>query len=675
MKATTKSYLFIAAVFVAATVIISFFLPRQTAIGLDFSEGKPWKFEQLTAPFSFAVYKSERVLQEERAEIMSAQRPYYVLEENKGADALEAYEAAYRKELYLLVGPMLNRQINAKLTELYGAGIIGSGDLKRLQADSISTIMLIRHNVASPKPVGELYTVQQAYEMLMAIDSTLWGRHALQSSNLNDYIQPNLRYDAIKSEAALNEALETISLTSKVIQKDQKIIGTGDMVDEEHYQTLLSYQHELNKRIDERGVQMTFVGQVLLVLLLVGAYVMYLVNYRRAYLFERNKLLFLVTQLTLYPIIASWILEAGDGLMIIPLAMAPVMINIFLDARTAFITHTIITLIISLIVPDPFVFVLLQFTAGIAAIYSLTELTARSQIFRVALVVVICYSLVFFGYELITRSALNLFDKRMYINFLLNGVLLLFTYPLMLLYEKLFRFTSDVTLMELSNFNMKLLRQLSENAPGTFQHSIQVSNLAAAAANKVGASSLLVRTGAMYHDIGKLENPIFFPEPQGNTNPHACLPYEQSAKIIINHVHDGLRLAEKHNLPAAIRDFIATHHGCSKAKYFYISYKNEHPGEEVDESLFTYPGPAPHSMETAILMMADAVEAASRSLPEYTEESISNLIDRIIDGQVKEGHFNNCPITFKDITDIKTVFREKLRTVYHTRISYPELKR
>ena len=245
----------------------------------------------------------------------------------------------------------------------------------------------------------------------------------------------------------------------------------------------------------------------------------------------------------------------------------------------------------------------------------------------------------------------------------------------MLLYEKLFRFTSDVTLMELSNFNIKLLRQLSEDAPGTFQHSMQVSNLAAAAANKVGASSLLVRTGALYHDIGKLENPVFFTENQGNTNPHACLPYEQSASIIINHVRDGLRMAEKHNLPQAIKDFIATHHGKSKAKYFYISYKNEHPGEEIDEHIFTYPGPAPHSMETAILMMADAVEAASRSLPEYTEESISNLVDRVVDGQVSEGHFKECPITFRDIHDIKTVFKEKLRTIYHTRISYPELKK
>ena len=675
MKQTTKSYLFIATIFVAATITISVFLPRERAISFDFEEGKPWKYEQLTSTFSFAVYKSERALQQERAEVMAAQRPYYIMDTNKGVLAIDSFEVAYKRELYLLVSSTLRQKLAKCLSELYDSGIISSDDLSRLQTDSITTIMLVKHNVATPKPVDELLTVQKAYERIMAIDTTRWGRYTLQSSNLNDYIQPNLRYDVIKSEAVLSEALESISLTSKVIQKDQKIIGAGDMVDEEHYQTLLSYQQELNKRIDERGIQMTFIGQVLLVIVFIVAYVLYLFNYRRSYLTQCNKLLFLVTQLVLFPVVTSWILNISDDLMIVPLVMAPVMINIFLDARTAYITHTTIVLLISLIVPEPFVFVLLQLMAGIAAIYSLTELTERIQIFRVALIVAVCYCLVFFGYELITKTAFALFNRRMYLQFLLNGVLLLFTYPLMLLYEKLFHFTSDVTLMELSNFNIKLLRQLSENAPGTFQHSIQVSNLAAAAANKVGASSLLVRTGAMYHDIGKLENPIFFTENQGNTNPHACLPYEQSAKIIINHVTDGLRLAEKHNLPAAIKDFIATHHGLSKAKYFYISYQNEHPGEEIDESLFTYPGPDPHSMETAILMMADSVEAASRSLSEYTEENIANVVDRVIDSQIAEGRFRNCPITFKDITDIKIVFKEKLRTVHHARISYPELKK
>ena len=675
MKPATKQRLFIATVFVAVVTTISFFLPREKAVNIDFTEGKPWRYEQLTAPFDFAVTKSEDALERERAEVLAAQRPYYAKEYAIGVAAVDSFSAFYNRELHYIVSTRLQQKITDQLQKIYSNGIISSNDLSRLNADSIGTIMLIEQHRAKPFRVEELYTVQQAYESLMSIDTTHWGRYALRNSNLNDYIVPNIRYDATKSEAARREALNAISPNSGVVLKGQKIIGSGEMVDEEIYQALVSYRNELNKRIDEQGIQMTLIGQVLLVVLLIGAFVMYLINYRRSYLYERNKLLFLATQLVIFPLAAAGIVTNGGALMIIPFAMAPVMVSVFLDARTAFMTHLVITLVCSIFVPDPFVFVLLQLTAGIASIYSLTELTERSQIFRVALVAILSYCFVYFGYELINKSSLIAFNRGIFAHFLLNGVLLLFTYPLMLLYEKLFRFTSDVTLMELSNFNIKLLRQLSEEAPGTFQHSIQVSNLAAAAANKIGASSLLVRTGAMYHDIGKIENPIFFTENQGTTNPHACLPYEKSAQIIINHVNAGLRLAEKHHLPEAIKDFIRTHHGCSKAKYFYISYKNEHPGEEVDESLFTYPGPAPHSMETAILMMADAVEAASRSLPEYTEEKIANLVDRNIDGQVSEGNYAACPITFKDISDIKAVFKEKLRTMYHARISYPELKK
>lgn len=675
MKTNTQQKIFITAVFTAVVIVICLLLPREKTVNLEFAEGKPWRYEQLTAPFDFAITKSEATLQRERAKVLAAQRPYYTKDAKVGEAAIDSFTTFYGNELHHIASKMLKKKILTQLQNIYNTGIIGSNDLERLQEDSISTIMLIEQTWARPANAQDLYTVQQAYESLMAIDTTLLGRYVLRQSNLNDYITPNIRYDVAKSEAARRDAIEAIAPNSGVILTGQKIIGTGEMVDETLYQVLVSYRNELNKRIDERGLQMTFIGQVLLVILLVGAFLAYLMSYRRSYFYERNKLLFLATQLTLFPCIASWIMTNGNGLMIIPFAMAPVMIKIFLDARTAFMTHLVIILITSLVVPDPFMFVLLQLTVGLAAIYSINELTERSQIFRVALVAILCYSLVFFGYELVTKSALVMFNKRIYVHFLLNGALLLFTYPLMLLYEKLFRFTSDVTLMELSNFNIKLLRQLSENAPGTFQHSIQVSNLAAAAANKVGASSLLVRTGAMYHDIGKLENPSFFTENQGGTNPHACLPYEKSAGIIINHVHDGLRLADKFHLPEVIKDFIRTHHGLSKAKYFYISYMNEHPGEEVDEAMFTYPGPNPHSMETAILMMADAVEAASRSLPEYTEESIANLVGRIIDGQVAEGYFKECPITFKDITDIKNVFREKLKTIYHTRITYPTLKK
>ena len=337
--------------------------------------------------------------------------------------------------------------------------------------------------------------------------------------------------------------------------------------------------------------------------------------------------------------------------------------------------HMVSILMCSIVLRYPYEFLLLQTVAGLTAIHSLRELSQRSQLFRTAFCITLLYCLTYFSYELITENDLSKLNAAMYVNFLINGVLLLFTYPFLFVVEKMFGFTSNVTLVELSNINHPLLRQLSEVAPGTFQHTMQVANLAAEAANKIGAKSQLVRTGALYHDIGKMGNPVFFTENQNGVNPHKNLTYEQSAQVVINHVTYGMKLAEKHNLPKVIRDFITTHHGAGKTKYFYISYMNEHPGEPIDESIFTYPGPNPWTREQAILMMADSVEAASHSLKEYTEESINGLVDKIIDSQMADGFFRECPITFKDIATIKALFKEKLKAVYHTRISYPELKK
>ena len=300
----------------------------------------------------------------------------------------------------------------------------------------------------------------------------------------------------------------------------------------------------------------------------------------------------------------------------------------------------------------------------------------RSQLLMTAIYVFVVYCVCYTISLLLETGNLENFSTRIIGMLGVNCVLLSFAYFLVVLVEKIFGFTSTVTLVELSDINNKLLRRLAEEAPGTFQHSMQVANLAAEAANRIGAKSQLVRTGALYHDIGKMENPVFFTENQsGGVNPHKNLGYEQSAQVVISHVTDGLKLAEKNNLPKVIKDFITTHHGRGKTKYFYISWKNEHPGEDPNEEAFTYPGPNPFTKEQAILMMADSVEAASRSLPEYTEESISNLVDKIIDSQVAEGYFKECPITFKDIATVKNVFKEKLKTIYHTRISYPELKK
>jgi hypothetical protein len=359
---------------------------------------------------------------------------------------------------------------------------------------------------------------------------------------------------------------------------------------------------------------------------------------------------------------------------ILPYAMVPIFVRVFMDSRTAFMTHTIMVLVCATMLQHPYEFVVIELIAGLAAITSLRELSQRSQLFKTAIVITVTSIIVNLSFDWMTAETITQIDYSTYNSIIANGVILLFAYPLLYLIEKTFGFTSDITLIELSNTNSPLLRQMSEVAPGTFNHSIQVANLAGEIANKIGAKAQLVRTGALYHDIGKLANPIYFTENQSGIDPHETLTDIESAQIIISHVTEGLKMADKYNLPQVIRDFIATHHGQGKAKFFYIRYHNEHPDEPVDDLLFTYPGPNPFTREQACLMMADTVEAASRSLPDFTEQSIRGLVERLIDTQVAEGYFRECPITFRDIQYAKTVLIEKLKTIYHTRVSYPEKK-
>ena len=353
--------------------------------------------------------------------------------------------------------------------------------------------------------------------------------------------------------------------------------------------------------------------------------------------------------------------------------MTPIFIRVFMDSRTAFTTHTIMVLLCAAAVKYQYEFIIVQMVAGFVAVYSLRELSQRAQLFKTALLVMLASGVIYLALQLMQDNEFLSIDKDMYKYFVVNGVLLLLAYPLMYLIEKTFGFTSNVTLFELSNTNKGLLRDLSEIAPGTFQHAITVGNLASEIANKIEANSLLVRTGALYHDIGKMANPVFFTENQAGVNPHEKMKFVESARIITSHVTEGIRLAEKANLPGIIKNFILTHHGNGMARYFYIKEQNAHPNEDIDKEPFMYPGPNPFTREQAILMMADAVEAASRSLKEYTEESISSLVNRIIDEQVSDGYFKECPITFRDIAQAKVVLIERLKSIYHTRIQYPEL--
>ena len=673
-----KNLIYKSLIFIATVSVIVYFLPNEGKFNYQFDINKPWKYGLLQASFDFPIYKNDLQVQKEQDRILADYQPYFQIDKEAEKNVLSKLREDYNKTLrHSLPGTDYVRYIERTLKALYEDGIIAGNDLKRMEEDSIIAIRLVDKNVATSRFIDQLYTVKEAYEYLLNADTTHYKKKILQQCNLNDYITPNLVYDEEKSEAAQKDLLSNISWANGFVLNGQKIIDRGEIVDEQTYNILESLRKEWEKRSDSvQEKRLTLAGQILYVGIFLFCFMAYLELFRADYYERKGTLTLLFALIVFFPVLSSIMVEQNlSSIYVVPFAMIPIIVRVFLDSRTAFMAHVTIILLCSITLRFPHEFILLQVVAGMVAIYSLRELSQRSQLLRTALVVFISYALLYFAFELIHEDDLTKLNTRMYIYFMINGILLLFAYPLLFLLEKIFGFTSDVTLVELSNINNSLLREMSEVAPGTFQHSLQMANLAAAAANKIGGKSQLVRTGALYHDIGKMVNPAFFTENQSGVNPHKSLSYEQSAQVIISHITDGLKLAEKHNLPKVIKDFISTHHGRGLTKYFYISYKNEHPDEEVYQENFRYPGPNPFTKEQAVLMMADSVEAASRSLPEYTEESISTLVDKIIDTQVSEGYFKECPITFKDIATVKALFKEKLKTMYHTRISYPELRK
>lgn len=674
-----RDLLYRALIFIGTVGVIVYFLPRDGKFNYQFDIDKPWKYGQLMATFDFPIYKADEVVKREQDSILSAFQPYFRLDKEIEKKALAKLKTDYQNHLReLLPSTDYVRFVEKTLSEVYRAGIVSTEELDTLHKDSVASFMVVDEKQAYRQATDKAYSVKDAYHYILTADSSRYRPEILRQCSLNEYLFPNLTYDAQRTEAARKEMLDNYSWANGIVLSGQKIIDRGEIVSRETYNILESLRKESIKRSESIGQKrLILAGQILFTGIFMLCFMLYLDSFRNDYYKRKGSLSLLFASIMFYCVLTG-IMVADNifNIYIIPYAMLPVILRVFLDSRTAFIAQTTTILICSICLRYPHEFILLQLSAGLVAILSLRELSQRSQLFRTAFLVILTYAAVYFAFELITENDLSKINGSMYTYFIVNGILLLFAYPLLFLVEKTFGFTSNVTLVELSNINNSLLRRMSETVPGTFQHSMQVANLAAEAANRIGAKSQLVRTGALYHDIGKMENPVFFTENQsGNVNPHKNLTYEQSAQAIISHVTDGLKLAEKHNLPTVIKDFITTHHGRGKTKYFYISWKNEHPDEEPDEEVFTYPGPNPFTKEQAVLMMADSVEAASRSLPEYTEESISHLVDKIIDSQVAEGSFKQCPVTFKDIDVVKTVFKEKLKTIYHTRISYPELKK
>ena len=679
MKFSWKDFLYKALIFAVTVSVIIYFLPRDSKFNYQFDLNRPWRYGQLIATFDFPIYKADNIIKQEQDSMLAHFQPYYRLDKQVAKNAVQRLQANYQTKLKdVLPSPAYVTHISRVLEDVFAAGVIPSEDRARMAGDSVSAIMVVNDNVATSRDLSRVFTIKEAYTHILMADTTRFNPAYLQQCDLNEYLQTNLTYEEERTNRAKEDMLANYSWAVGMVVSGQKIVDRGDLVDQHIYNILESYKKESAKRmeVDNQQNLLLLFGQILYVSLFVLALFLYLELYRPNYYNERSAISLLFSVVVFFCLATSFLVNRNlMTVYIIPYAMLPIIIRVFLDARTAVFTHVITIFICSICLHYPHEFILLQFAAGLAGVFSLSELSKRSQLFRSAFFVLLVYALLHAVLELISEGDIAKINFHIYVHFAINCILLLFTYPLLFLLEKTFRFTSNVTLVELSDINNRLLRQMSEMVPGTFQHSMQVSNLAAEAANRVGANSQLVRTGALYHDIGKMENPVFFTENQSGVNPHEKLSYEQSAQIVISHVTEGLKLAEKVGLPAVITDFIRTHHGLGKTKYFYISWMNGHPGETPDESTFSYPGPNPFTKEQAILMMADSVEAASRSLPVYTEESIGGLVDRIIDAQVSEGFFRECPITFKDIAIIKSVFKEKLRTMFHTRISYPEQRK
>lgn len=664
-------------VWVVSVILIVIAMPNTEKPRLAYIVNEPWMSSQLISPGEILIQKDAKQVEQEQQEALRNEFvPYYTFDEGIGKRYVSAFLEKYGEGTDT-VSAYLIQVVAEEMQKIYETGVMSQMDYSQmLEQDSLAAIMLVTNKEGGRCMVRDVYSIKSAYETLFT-DSRLDGvRSALMKMDINLFIHPNIRYDGQRSEQAKLDILATIPTNSGVMKQGQEIINRGEIVTEEKARMIDSYNNFLSSRSDKE-LYMTNVLQMLYVVVLFAMFMFYMKLFRHDYLEKPRSLAMAFTLITIFPIMNSLVMRwSPQSIYIVPLCLAPMFIRVFLDSRTAGMTHLIIVLICAATVSEKFEFIVVQSMAGLVAIYELKELSKRSQIFVTAIMIFLSYIVTFTILKYMDNREIT-FDalQQSYLCFVANGTLLLLTYPLMFLVEKMFGFVSPVTLFELSDTNRDLLRKLSEEAPGTFQHSIMVGNLAAAIATEVGAKSLLVRTGALYHDIGKMKHPVFFTENQSGVNPHTRLQPQDSARIIIGHVTEGLKIAEKNNIPDVIRVFIQTHHGKGLAKYFYNTYRNAHPDEEVDEKPFRYPGPNPFSQEQAILMMADAVEAASRSLNEYTEESISALVNKIIDSQVADGCFQDCPITFKDIATAKRVLIERLKTMYHTRIQYPELKK
>ena len=663
--------------FIIVGLLVLFFFPREGKFRYSFVEGRPWQYGLLIAPFDFPIYKTDDAIRNEQDSTLAQSLLYFRKDDAIAKKQLQLFSENSKHFPAMPQALNYKKYMEETLEKVYNAGILSANDYQNLQDRAYSRLMVFRDNVAEPHDVKEFFTIRTAYSFLMDNCPSHLDADELRKLVPDDYLHENMEYDGAMTDKVKQEALRKISPSTGMVQAGEKIVDRGEIIDKPIYNTLRSLKINYDKQAGSVNRQLgLWGGTVIIVGGLIACYFFYFFYFRKKIYEKKKDIIFALSMVTLFTLLTE-ICVAYDlfNVYIIPYTIIPIVVRTFFDSRTAQATHLITILICSLLIPLAFEFILIQLIVCWVALYVLKDLSRRSELMKCALYIFAAYILAYLGLMLFQEGNFSKINERMLVYFGINFLFVLFTYSFIYIIEKVFGYISNITLVELSDINTGLLRQLSESCPGTFQHSLQVSMLGVAAATKVEANPQLVRTGALYHDLGKMKNPHFFIENKiEGHNPHENLSLEQSAQIITDHVPEGVKIAEKNNLPQSIVKFIRTHHGKGKALFFYNTFRNRFPDAVVDEEVFTYDGDNPDTKETAILMMADSVEAASRSLNDYTEESIRNLVNRIIDAHIADGLLNEAPLTFKNITDIKNVFVERLLSVYHSRIVYPEVE-
>ncbi|KRO70658.1 MAG: hypothetical protein ABR81_01965 [Cryomorphaceae bacterium BACL11 MAG-121128-bin16] len=661
--------------FVLTLVFILFLFPRQTKFKYEFTKGKPWLHESIIAPFDFSILKSNNELSKEREIVASQHLPIYNYSETifeiKVEDFTNDFETKWVSKYGKLASSQKNKLVNFGynyLKDIYSNGIIQLNNSSDFQ--DFSQVLLKSESLAQRRDISDFYTVNSAANKIQQLSGT---EYKFLVPLLLAAVEQNILFDKLATDELLSSELSNISTTKGLVVSGQVIINKGELVDAQKYQVLLSLKQKYEGAVWEKSSYLLVLfGQFILVGISLLMLWLFLRQYRNRILENTTKISLILSLVVIMVLMSSIVLSlAVDWIYCIPFCILPVVLKAFFDNRVALFVHLITILIIGFIMPNGFEFVFLQLIAGIISILTVIKMYKRAQLFMSVIKVMGVYLLLYIALSITHDASFSGIQGVKLLQFTISGALTIFAYPIVFLFEKIFSLVSDVSLLELTDTNSPLIRRLSDEAPGTFQHSLQVANLAEMGALEVGANALLIRAGAIYHDIGKLKNPLYFIENQSsNFNPHDDIEFDKSASIIINHVFDGIEIAKENKLPDELIDFIRTHHGTTTVEYFYKQYITNFPDEELDRKDFTYPGPKPFSKETAILMMADSAEAAARSIKNPTAENIDNLVESVINKQLNEDQFSDADITLKEITKLKNLFKKKLVNIHHQRIEY-----